>query len=335
MKKDENAAERKRDHIALAFESRTSGRDSRFSYEPLLAGHPVESHKEFEFLGKIQKVPIWVSSMTGGTAMAPTINKNLAKACGEFGMGMGLGSCRSLLDSDKYFEDFNVRQWMEGLPLYANLGIAQVEQLLANKSFDKAERMVDKLKADGLIVHINPMQEWLQPEGDKLMRPPLEVIEELLSLSTLDLIVKEVGQGFGPVSLGKLLALPIRAVEFGAFGGTNFALLELLRNTEEESMHFRDFANIGHTAEQMVDYCNAFTENMKGQAQIPELIISGGVNNFLDGYYLVNKSKLKSVYGQASAFLKYARGDYSVLRSYVQKQIEGFRMAEQYLKVDQ
>jgi isopentenyl-diphosphate Delta-isomerase len=333
MKKDENAEERKKDHIALAFESRTSGRDPRFSYEPMLSAHPVETAREFKFLGKVLKAPIWVSSMTGGTAMAAIINQNLAKACGEFGMGMGLGSCRSLLDSDQYFEDFNVRQWMGDFPLYANLGIAQVEQLLLQKAFDKAERMVHKLKADGLIIHVNPMQEWLQPEGDRLQRPPIEVIEEVLEISKMPLVVKEVGQGFGSKSMERLLSLPIKAVEFGAFGGTNFALLELLRNTEEQSFHYKDLAYIGHTAEQMLDYSNAFAEKAGKNKPLPELIISGGVNNFLDGYYLLQKSRINAVYGQASAFLKHAQTDYASLRAYVEKQIQGYRLAEQYFTV--
>ena len=107
---------------------------------------------------------MWVSSMTGGTAWAKTINHNLARACKDFGMGMGLGSCRSLLHSNDTFSDFNVRPFIgEDLPLYANLGIAQVEELLERGQLRKVKELVDKLEADGLIIHINPLQEWLQP----------------------------------------------------------------------------------------------------------------------------------------------------------------------------
>ena len=100
---DPTGAERKKDHIELAFRSQIDKQDldSRFYYEPLLSGHPERgSLPGFEFLGKSLKAPLWVSSMTGGTEMAKTINQNLARACKDFGIGMGLGSCRSILFSD-------------------------------------------------------------------------------------------------------------------------------------------------------------------------------------------------------------------------------------------
>ncbi len=323
---------RKSDHIELAFQSKTTLNDPRFYYEPLLAAHPNNSEKKYSFASFQLNNPIWVSSMTGGTALARTINKNLARACGEFGMGMGLGSCRSLLDSDEYFPDFNVKDDIGDFPLFANLGVAQVEQLLAADAFDKAEAMVRKLRADGLIIHINPLQEWLQPEGDRFQVSPLETIREVLRISDLKIIVKEVGQGFGPESLKELLSLPIEAIEFGAFGGTNFALLELLRAQEEELKTYYALANLGHTAQEMVAFCNDIF-NKSEFIKCRQLIISGGVSNFLDGYYLINKSKINAVYGQASGFLLHARKDYDSLRDYVRRQIDGYRLAENFLKV--
>jgi len=121
---DTNAVARKRDHIELAFQSQINEGllDKRFYYEPLLAGHPKHgSYPSFQFLGKTMRVPLWVSSMTGGTQLAHTINHNLARACREFGMGMGLGSCRSLLYTDDTLADFNVRKIIgDDLPLFAN-----------------------------------------------------------------------------------------------------------------------------------------------------------------------------------------------------------------------
>ena len=102
---DPSAESRKKDHIELAFASNTPAGtlDKRFYYEPMLSGFESETTLETTFLGKSFAAPIWVSSMTGGTKMANTINKNLAKVCGEYGLGMGLGSCRQLLHSDEYF----------------------------------------------------------------------------------------------------------------------------------------------------------------------------------------------------------------------------------------
>ena len=93
--------------------------------------------------------------------MAKKINHNLATLAGEFGLGMGLGSCRSILDSDDYLSDFDVRSIIgDDLPLFANLGISQVETLLLENKVYKIESLLESIKADGLIIHINPFQEF-------------------------------------------------------------------------------------------------------------------------------------------------------------------------------
>ena len=132
---DPTAVSRKRDHIELAFKSQISELDSRFYYEPLFAAHPEKgSLQPFIFLNKKFKTPMWVSSMTGGTELAQTINQNLARACKDFGFGMGLGSCRQLLYSDNYFKDFDIRKTLgDESALFANLGIAQLEVLIERK----------------------------------------------------------------------------------------------------------------------------------------------------------------------------------------------------------
>ena len=333
---DPNATSRKRDHIELAFRSqvKTNELDHRFYYEPLLAPHPFEAIQPSIFLEKKLENPIWVSSMTGGTELARTINHNLARACKDFGMGMGLGSCRGLLNSDEYLKDFDIRPIMgNNLPLYANLGIAQLEQLLANDQVDKVFRMMDKLRADGLIIHVNPLQEWLQPEGDRFKQSPLQTIEAYLDIADRPVIVKEVGQGMGYESLKALFQLPLAAVDFAASGGTNFAMLELLRSSPEKQNVYDALARIGHSAEEMVGMVNRIKEELGEKMICKEVIISGGVKNFLDGYYLINKLNLSCVYGQASGFLKYARGDYQDLYNYVQSQVEGLALAKAFLKV--
>lgn len=336
-KEDPTAESRKRDHIELAFQSQVAqgALDERFYYEPMLSGHPRRGAlKSFLFLGKAMRVPMWVSSMTGGTELARTINHNLARACKDFGMGMGLGSCRSLLYSDETLGDFDVRNLIgDGLPLFANLGIAQLEQLIDNGELYRVKELIDKLRADGLIIHVNPLQEWLQPEGDRFTRPPLQTITTFMEKIDLPVIVKEVGQGIGYESLKALMQLPLAAIDFAANGGTNFARLEMLRGDQAKASVYEQLAFVGHSAAEMVHMYNQLLEELGPKLACRQAIISGGVKNFLDGYYLINKINTTAVYGQASGFLKHARGAYEELYSYVDAQVQGLELANAFLRV--
>ncbi len=329
---DVTASERKRDHIDMALGSQVTvvENDGRFYYEPILAGHPTGKYPELVFLGKKLSYPIWVSSMTGGTALAGKINENLARVCKDFGLGMGLGSCRQLLYEDRHLEDFQVRKFIGDQPLYANLGIAQVERLVSERKWDVIRRLIEKLSADGLIIHVNPLQEWMQPEGDKISIAPIETIEQVLEKTDFPLIIKEVGQGMGKESLRRLLRLPLAAIDFAAIGGTNFSKLELSRN-EEEKIAFEPMIKVGHTALEMTQMLNEIVTENPTTIDCKQIIISGGIKDFLDGYYLIKLCKLPAVYGQASQFLKYATEDYETLCNYVSLQIEGLLMANTFL----
>lgn len=304
-------AQRKGDHIELAGKARTlmSSVDTRFNYEPLFFSHPKNSDIwKSSFLGFDLDYPLWVSSMTGGTEHAKTINENLAKLCGEFKLGMGLGSCRALLSDDSRLNEFAVRKFLGSQPLFANIGIAQVEELLSFNEEFKLHEMVKKVEADGLIIHINPLQEWFQPEGDRFKVSPLVTLSRFMESVNYPVIVKEVGQGMGPKSLRALLELPIKGIELGAYGGTNFTLLESLRGNEDETK--RPFIYVGHTAREMVEILNALPTRNK------EFIISGGIKSMLDGFELKTTLKANSLIGMASGFLNPAMGDYEDLRTY-------------------
>lgn len=327
--------ERKNSHIKLALNSQTlkDTLDDRFDYEPMFSPHPTGQPEPFEFLGKKQKVPLWISSMTGGTKMAGIINRNLARACHEFGMGMGLGSCRIIMDDDTYFEDFNVRPIIgDEYPLYANLGIAQIEEYLESDTLDRVQTLLDRLRADGLVVHVNPLQEWFQPEGDHFRNAPIDTLNKLLDKTDFRIIVKEVGQGMGPESLRALLKLPLEAIEFAAYGGTNFTLLELERSAPAMKEFYEPVTTVGHTAGEMILLANHVMET-EPEILCKQLIISGGIKTFLDGYYLVKKSSLPAIYGQASSFLRHAREDYKTLQEYIGCQVNGWQLAEAYLKI--
>ena len=322
---------RKANHIDLAFLSQIADLDPRFNYEPLLAGHPSFEAKPFEFATKTVHHPLWISSMTGGTEQAGKINQNLAKIAGKYGLGMGLGSCRIILDDDTYLNDFKLRSLIgDDFPFYANLGIAQLEELIFSNKLSKVRELIDKTETDGLIIHVNPMQEWLQPEGDHFTQSPLTTIKQTLDAIDVPVIVKEVGQGMGPKSLVALAKLPITAIDFGAHGGTNFAALEILRHRDGHGEQFKPLTYVGHSAEQMIGYCNAIFDAAKSKMDV---IISGGVKGFLDGYYYRSKLNASSVYGQASSLLKYAAVGYDALDAYVESELKGYQLAETYLEI--
>jgi isopentenyl-diphosphate Delta-isomerase len=329
--------DRKKDHINLALTNRTGtvNKDERFTYEPLLSGHSVPELPLVDIAGKKMKVPVWISSMTGGSGIARHINTNLAMAANEFGLGMGLGSCRILLESEKHLPDFDMRSTIgNDLPFWANLGIAQLEQMVEKGNLNEVTDMVRLLRCDGLIIHVNPLQEWFQPEGDRLTHSPIEIIKEVLKSLSMPIIVKEVGQGMGRESLKTLMQLPLAAIEFAAFGGTNFAMVEMMRRPSTEHELYEPMVYVGQTAQDMLRDVKELL-HYGVECQPPTLIISGGIKNYLDGYYFIKTSPIPAAYGMASGFLKHARDSYSTLSDWAKSHIDGLKMAHAYLRVNE
>jgi len=319
---------RKKAHIEFALEAQTSAHslDTRFNYEPLFFKHPTSEEKiKTSFLGFEFDFPFWISSMTGGTEKARDINSRLATLCAEFNLGMGLGSCRSLLTSNDRFDDFNLRPKIGDRPFFANIGIAQLEQYVWQGKSSSIHEVVARLEATGLIVHINPLQEWFQKEGDQYLHSPLETLSKFLENVSYPVIVKEVGQGFGPKSLLALLKLPLAAVELSAFGGTNFSLLEKLRH---ESSQFKSgMVYVGHSNEEMIDFLNTLPLAHQN------FIISGGIQSPLDAFYYSSKLKAPSVIGMAQLFLGPAQMSYEVLRETFLEFKNSFLVAKKILTV--
>jgi isopentenyl-diphosphate Delta-isomerase len=341
-----SAPNRKAEHIALTQKAQVKElgpRSHGLDYEPLFGRHPLNPRQTVEqklgvtILGKRLKAPIWISSMTGGTPEAQKINQLLARVAGEYGLGMGLGSCRPYLHNPKqYAADFEVRSIMgDEAILFANLGIAQIEELLQDRATEKIESMIHALKADGLIVHLNPLQEWFQPEGDVIKRPALETLQELLEKVKVPVMVKEVGQGMGPRSLKALLEMPLVAIDFAAFGGTNFSYLELLRQgTNElgqEMSHFEDLACVGHDAQSMVKFFRKIQSENGHRDQLSLVIVSGGIGSFLEGYRLTQELKRPAVYAYAKRFLDAASQGETLLRRFVEQEIHGLAVASEFL----
>ena len=178
------------------------------------------------FAGIPLEAPLLISSMTGGTEQAREVNERLARAAAEHGVGMALGSGRRLLDDPSLLDTY--------LPgarpplLLANLGAAQ---LRGPDGPELAERLVELLGADGLVVHLNAIQEAVQPEGEPEFSGVLDGIAAIVArLAPRPVVVKEVGFGMDPEDVRGLAATGVAAIDVAGAGGTNWALIEGRRN---------------------------------------------------------------------------------------------------------
>jgi isopentenyl-diphosphate delta-isomerase len=175
------------------------------------------------------RAPLLVSCMTGGTPAARKINQRLARVAQRQGLAMGLGSGRALLESPDSLASFDVRAAAPDVVLFANLGAVQL-----NKGYAVTEcrRLVEMLRADALVLHLNPLQEALQPEGDTCFRGLLHRIAELCTRAEFPIVVKEVGWGIGAADVRRLFDAGVAAVDLAGAGGTSWSEVERYRISE-------------------------------------------------------------------------------------------------------
>jgi isopentenyl-diphosphate Delta-isomerase len=217
-------------------------------------------------LGAELAAPLVVSAMTGGTSEARAVNERLARAAAEHGVAMVLGSGRVLLEDPSLLRTF-VSDARPPL-LLGNLGGVRLEP-------DRAERLVELLRADGLSVHLNPVQEAVQPEGEPDFGGLAERIAEVVRrLAPLPVVVKEVGFGMDAADVTLLRDAGVAAVDVAGAGGTNWALVEGLRDERAQQV-----------AGAFADWGVATTDALRAaRAAAPELpvLASGGVRDGVD-----------------------------------------------------
>ncbi len=225
------------------------------------------------FLGKELGLPLLISSITGGTDEAQRINSNLAEGAQIARIAMGLGSLRAALETPPLADSFRIRRLAPDIPLFANLGAAQLKTDLGP---DDCLRAVDLVQADALIIHLNPLQEALQIDGDTDWRGVLASIERVCQLLEVPVIAKEVGWGISARTARQLASAGVSAIDIAGAGGTSWSQVEMHRApTERLRRVCRQFADWGiPTAESLVE----------ARAALPAmpLIASGGLRNGID-----------------------------------------------------
>ena len=221
---------RKADHIRICLEEDVQFRQTTNGLERYSFDHcclPEIDRSEIDisttFLGNHKHAPLLISSMTGGTKEAKTINSRLAKVAQHYRLAMGVGSQRVAVENPEVDHTFAVRKYAPDILLFANLGAVQLNY---SYGLDECLRVIDILEADALILHLNPLQECIQPNGDTNFRSLLDKITTLCSKLPVPVIVKEVGNGISAKMAHKLIGAGVAAIDVAGAGGTSWALVE-------------------------------------------------------------------------------------------------------------
>lgn len=228
---DGRTERRKGEHIDLALERRMQGRERYFDWlrlphraMPEIALDQVAT--ETEFLGKPLSAPLIIGAMTGGTDRARDINRTLAAAAQELGLAFGLGSQRAAIEDPDLAPTYAVRDVAPDIPILANLGLVQLNY---GYGTDECRRAVEMARADALALHLNSLQEAIQPEGQTDFSGLLPRLEPVVRDLEVPVVVKEIGHGVDVATARRLRDVGVTLVDAAGSGGTDWARIEAAR----------------------------------------------------------------------------------------------------------
>ncbi len=271
---------RKDDHIRINLEEDVSFGTLTAGFEAYRLVHQALPELNLEDVdtrltlwGRSLRLPLFIASMTGGSPLGGRINRVLAEAAQAAGVGLGLGSMRAALEDAAAAQTFAVRRYAPDVVLCANLGAVQL-----NYGYGVADcqRLVEMIEADALILHLNPLQEALQPEGQTRFAGLLPRIAEVCRALPVPVIVKEVGWGLSPQVVQWLVEAGVAALDVAGAGGTSWSQVERYRHTDPAAQAvaaaFRDWGT--PTAEAV--------RQARAVAPAALIIASGGVRDGVD-----------------------------------------------------
>ncbi len=280
MTKDSPINQRKTEHIDLCLTEdvtgveRTNGLDRwRFRHAALPEINFDNIRLDSSFLGRKMKVPFVISSMTGGTDKAMLINRHLAEAAEKNGWAMGLGSTRAALEKPDTAYTFQIRKYAPSIPVFANLGAVQL-----NKGYgaEACKRIIDLVEADGLVLHLNSLQEVVQSGGDTDFKGLLTKIEAICHALPVPVGIKEVGWGIDGPLAKRLADAGAAFIDVAGAGGTSWSQVEKLRSNDPV---VREAAEVLKSWGISTAECLTSIRSEKLQTKI---IASGGMTNGLD-----------------------------------------------------
>ena len=271
---------RKADHLRLNLEEEvqfrkvTTGLERyRFQHQALPEIDLAAIDLSTTFLGKLLRYPFLISSMTGGTGKALRINLNLARAAQACGIAMGVGSQRAVTEDWSLAETFQVRPAAPDILLLANLGAVQLNY---GYTVDHCHLAVEMLQADALILHLNPLQEALQPDGNRDFSGLLGKIEAVCKALEVPIVVKEIGAGLSGQIVRQLADAGVAAVDVAGAGGTSWSRVEMHRaRTDHDRRVAAQFTDWG------IPTAEAIQGARRAAPELP-LVASGGIYTGLD-----------------------------------------------------
>ena len=225
-----STVQRKAEHIRICLESDVQFKTQGSGFDRYQFSHSCLPELDYQdidlttkLLGKQLGAPILISSMTGGTQQAKEINYRLAEAAQEYKLAMGVGSQRVAIEKPDVAATFQVRKIAPDILLLANIGAVQL-----NYRYGIAEcvRAVELLEADALILHLNPLQECIQPHGDTNFKGLLDRIATVCQQLSVPVIIKEVGNGISASTARQLIAAGVSGIDVAGAGGTSWAKVE-------------------------------------------------------------------------------------------------------------
>lgn len=316
--------DRKDEHLSVVLEQRfkrserTTGLEAvEFVHCALPEIHLDEVDVSTTFLGKRISAPLLVSSMTGGPSRASEINQNLARVCEAMGLPFAVGSQRvAIEDGGDSGLDASLRDLAPTVPILGNLGAAQF-----NRGFgpDQAQRAVEMIGADALYIHLNPLQEAVQPEGDRDWSALFDKITHVATRLTVPIAVKEVGSGISAGLARRFVDAGIRIIDVAGAGGTNWAAVEAARIEDPHRKRLANaFANWGiPTADAVIAV----------RAACPDatVIASGGIRSGIDVAKALRIGA--DLAAQAAGVLPAASQSPEALQSHFETTIEELRVA--------
>ncbi len=297
-------ASRKADHIRINLEEDVASRLTngleryRFMHQalPELDARAIDT--SLSIFGKQLQAPLLISCMTGGTEEARQINRNLALAAQEAGVAMGVGSTRVAVVRPELADTFRVRDVAPDILLFANIGAVQL-----NYGFDaeQCRQAVATIGADGLVLHLNPLQEMLQPEGDHNWSGLLTKIEHVvraLRAEGIPVIAKEVGWGISPRAARDLANAGVDAIDVAGAGGTSWSQVEMFRAHNQVQRRIAEaFVDWGIPTADSIRYVREAAPGMT-------IFASGGLKNGVDGAKCLALGA--TLFGMARPFLRAA-----------------------------